>query len=151
MHQQENMSITFGDSMQPEFQLSELQAILLQATATAKPKKYTISTIDALKAIDKNTDIIVTAVSDSNEKYCSVPHQIDDNTLLALKAENLISGYGRSVKITDRGRTALRDAYLTTGNVLKENRATDKFDYKSFSRIAADGTKKRIFAEEVKD
>jgi hypothetical protein len=75
-------------------------------------------------------------VSESNEKYCSVPNQIDDNTMLALKAEGLISGHGRSVKITERGRTALRDSYLQSKNALKENRSSDKFDYKSFSRIA---------------
>lgn len=126
--------------MQPEFQLSELQSILLQTTASAKSNtRYSINTIAALQDIDKNTDFVVTAVTDSNERYCSVPTEIDENTVLALKAEGLISGYGRSVKITERGRTALRDAYLSTKNSLKENRTSDKFDFRSFSRIAKKG------------
>ena len=138
IHQQEYMGITFGDSMQPEFQLSELQSILLQTTATSNVnKKYSINTVDALQKIDKNTDYIVTAVTDSNERYCSVPNVINDETLLALKAEGLVSGYGRSVKITARGRTALRDAYLSTQNSLKENRSSEKFDFRSFSRLAS--------------
>jgi hypothetical protein len=136
IHQQENLSITFGDSMQPEFQLSELQQILLQATSTPKNKKYSHNTLEVLDRIDKNTDSVVTAVSDTNERYCSIPHDIHDESILALKAEGLISGYGRSVKITDRGRTALRDHYLSSRNSLKESRNSDKFDYKSFSRIA---------------
>jgi hypothetical protein len=137
IHKQESMSITFGDSMQPEFQLSELQSILLQPTASAKSNaRYSGNTITALQEIDKNTDFVVTAVTDSNERYCSVPSEIDENTMLTLKAEGLISGYGRSVKITDRGRTALRDAYLSTKNSLKENRTSEKFDFRSFSRIA---------------
>jgi hypothetical protein len=137
IHKQESMPITFGESMQPEFQLSELQAIVLQTTASAKNNtRYSVNTIAALQNIDKNTDFVVTAVTDSNERYCSVPTEIDENTVLALKAEGLISGYGRSVKITERGRTALRDAYLSTKNSLKENRTSDKFDFRSFSRIA---------------
>ena len=140
MHKQENMPILFGESMQPEFQLSEIQAILLQPTAAdLKMKKVSFNTIKALEDIDKNTDFIVTAVSDTNERFCSVPKDIDDHTLLSLKAEGLISGYGRSVKITDRGRVALRDHYLSTKNALNENKKSDKFDYKSFSRIAKKG------------
>jgi len=135
IHKQESMPITFGESMQPE-----LQSILLQTTASAKSNtRYSINTIAALQDIDKNTDFVVTAVTDSNERYCSVPTEIDENTVLALKAEGLISGYGRSVKITERGRTALRDAYLSTKNSLKENRTSDKFDFRSFSRIAKKG------------
>lgn len=140
IHQQESLSIMFGDSMQPEFQLSDVQSILLKSTAASiGNKRYSIDTIKALQDIDKNTDFVVTAIRDSNERYCSVPTDIDDNTMLALKAEGLISGYGRSVKITERGRTALRDSYLSSKNAFKENRAKDKFDYKSFSRIAKKG------------
>jgi hypothetical protein len=136
IHQQERMPFTFGDQMQPEFQLSELQSLLLQATNKPVKKKYSYNTMDILQNIDKNTDLVVTAVSDSNERYCSVPDQVDDEMLFALKAEGLISGYGRSVKITDRGRTALRDHYLSTKNALNENKPADKFDYRSFLRIA---------------
>lgn len=137
IHQQESMPILFGQSLQPEFQLSELQAILLQPTAADKRHvKTSVNALKALEDIDKNTDYVVTAVSDSNDRYCSVPHAIDDNTLLALKADGLISGHGRSVKITDRGRTALRDHYLNRNNSYKESRTSDKFDFRSFSRVA---------------
>jgi hypothetical protein len=140
IHQQEGLPILFGQSMQPEFQLSELQAILLQPTnADKRLTKISANFITALATIDKNTDLIVTAVSGSNDKICSVPFNVDENTLLALKAEGLISGYGRSVKITERGRTALRDHYLSSKNSMKENRVSEKFDYRSFSRIASKG------------
>jgi len=138
IHQQESLSITFGDSLQPEFQLSELQSILLKSTASVnKNKKYSINTIEALKDIDKNTDFVVSAIHDTNERYCSIPNSIDSETILALRAEGLISGNGRSVKITDRGRTALRDSYLSTKNALNENRASEKFDFHTFSRLAS--------------
>lgn len=137
IHKQESMPITFGESDLPGFQLSDLQATLLHTTAASKTnKRYSVNTIEALENIDKNTDYIVTAVTDSNERYCSVPPQIDDETLLSLKAEGLVSGHGRSVKITDRGRTALRDAYLASKNALKESRKSDKFDYLSATRVA---------------
>jgi hypothetical protein len=137
IHKQESMPITFGESMQPEFQFSTIQSILLQTTAASKPNvKYSMNTIAALQNIDKNTDFVVTAVTDSSERYCSIPQEMDENTVLALKAEGLIAGYGRSVKITERGRTALRDAYLSSKNSLLENKTSDKFDYHSFSRKA---------------
>lgn len=137
IHQQENMPITFGESILPGFQLSELQQVLLQSTAT-KPevKRYSHNTMDALVKIDQNPDLVVTAVSTSNDRYCAVPPDINDHTLLMLKAEGLVSGAGRSVVITDRGRTILRDKYLQSNNALKENRKSEMFDYRSFSRIA---------------
>lgn len=136
LHQQESMPILFGED-QNSFQLSELQATLLKSTATGPTnKKYSSNVISVLQNIDQNTDFVVTAVSDSNERYCSVPKEIDDNTLMTLKAEGLVSGYGRSVKITERGRTALRDAYLKSDNSFRGNKKSDKFDFRSFSRIA---------------
>jgi hypothetical protein len=92
-----------------------------------------------LQNIDQHTDLVVTAVTDSNERYCSVPKEVDDNTLMSLKAEGLVSGYGRSVKITARGRTVLRDAYLQSDNTLRENKKSEKFDFRGFSRIASKG------------
>lgn len=138
MHRQESMSNFFGDDFQPEFQMSEIQSILLKPTAADRAqKKYSVNYIRALEEIDKNTDIVVTAVSSSNERYCSVPAMVDDDTLLTLKAEGLISGYGRSVKITDRGRTALKDHYLSGSNALDSTKGKEKFDYRSFARIAS--------------
>ena len=138
IHQQENMPITFGESMQPEFQFSELQQILLQATNRPVQKKYSQNTLKALEEIDKSMDLVSTAIAaDSNERYCSIPAHLNDETVLALKAEGLITGYGKSVKITDRGRVALRDSYLKSTNALKDSRTSDKFDYRSFSRIAS--------------
>jgi hypothetical protein len=140
IHQQEGMPILFGQSMQPEFQLSELQAILLQPNnADKRLTKVSGNFISALVDIDKNTNFIVTAVSESNERICSVPSNVDENTLLFLKSEGLVSGHGRAVKITERGRTALMDHYLSSKNYVKESRNSDKFDYRSFSRIASKG------------
>jgi hypothetical protein len=65
-----------------------------------------------------------------------VPHNIDDQTLLSLKAEGLVTGSGRSVKITERGAAVLKDHYLSKTNAVKDSRVTEKFDYRSFSRIA---------------
>jgi hypothetical protein len=137
IHQQESMPITFGESTQPEFQLSELQQILLQATNRPVQKKYSQNALKALEEIDKSIDLVSTAITDSNERYCSIPAHLNDETVLALKAEGLITGYGKSVKITDRGRVALRDSYLKSTNALKDSRTSDKFDYRSFSRIAS--------------
>lgn len=132
------MPITFGESMQPEFQFSELQQILLQATNKPVQKKYSQNALKALEEIDKSMDLVSTAIAaDSNERYCSIPAHLNDETVLALKAEGLITGYGKSVKITDRGRVALRDSYLKSTNALKDSRTSDKFDYRSFSRIAS--------------
>lgn len=137
IHQQEAMPVTFGESLIPGFQLSELQSILLQSTAASNQNiKTSVNVVAALQDIDKNTDFVVTAVSDSSQRYCSVPHHIDDETLLSLKANGLVSGNGRSVIITDRGRTALRDAYLKTNNSYKENRTSEKFDFLSANRVA---------------
>ena len=136
LHIQEGMPITFGDSTQPEFHLSELQQILLQSTSTPVRKKYSVNVVEALQQIDRSTDLIVTAVSDSNERHCAIPSTMAEETVLTLKAEGLIAGYGRSVKITERGRTALRDQYLSSKNAIKETKNSDKFDYRSFSRIA---------------
>lgn len=139
IHRQENMPIMFGESDLPAFQLSEIQSMMLQSTASSRDnKKYSANTISALIDIDKNTDLIVTALSESNDRFCSVPSKIDENTLIALKADGLISGRGRSVQITERGRTALRDSYLNTANTLKDNRVSEQFDFRSFSRIASD-------------
>jgi hypothetical protein len=137
IHRQENMPILF-EQTNPEFPLSEIQATLLQPTAADLRKKTTgLSTIQALEEIDKNPESVFGSVHSANERYCSVPNHMDENTILSLKAEGFISGNGRSVKITDRGRTALRDHYLNKSNKLKDDRVSDKFDYNSFSRIAS--------------
>jgi len=147
IHQQESMPITFGESMQPEFQLSELQQILLQATNRPQKTKYSQNSLEALQEIDKSTDLVSTIITDSNERYCSIPAHLNDETVLGLKAEGLIAGYGKSVKITDRGRTALRDSYLKSPNYLKENKKSDKFDYRSFAKISFAKDSNRKYAQ----
>lgn len=140
IHMQESMPILFGESLQPEFKLSELQSIVLSPTAAdTRQKKYSTNIVEALKNIDENTDLIVTAIVDSNDRMCSVPRTIDDNTLLTLKADGLVSGAGRSVKITDRGKVALRDYYLSTKNAIKDTKKSDKFDYKAFVKSRTEG------------
>lgn len=141
LHIQENMPMLFGDNDfgQPEFPISDIQfAILSPTAADRKPKKIGNSIIKALTDIDSNTNLVVTAVSEGNERYCSVPGNIDDNTLLSLKADGLVVGNGRSVKITERGRVALRDHYLNSKNALADLKKADKFDYRAVQRISKD-------------
>ena len=55
IHQQESMPITFGESLIPGFQLSELQSILLQSAASSKPNLRTsMNVVAALEEIDKD-------------------------------------------------------------------------------------------------
>lgn len=133
IHQQQNMPVLFGESSQPEFQLSDLQVALLNATASSpRPKMVNSNTVKALVDIDKNTpDLVVTAITGSDEAFRTVPSSVDNDTLLGLKADGLVSGYGRSVKLTDRGRTALKNHYLNDTNSLDESKTSSKFDYQA--------------------
>ena len=137
IHKQENLNITFGDSDLPGFNMSEAQMILLQPSVIDRGvKKIASNVIMALENIDKSTDLIVTAVSEGNERICSVPRHIDDHILLSLKASGLVTGHGRSVKITAQGKEILRDHYLKSSNLLRENRKSEKFDFGTAVRVA---------------
>ena len=124
--------------------LSDIQIQLLGiSTGPTREAKLTVSDkhLNLLKTIDKNQDDLVTAASLLNNikdaKICKVPEAISDNDLLALKTAGLVSGNGRSVSLTDRGRLALRDHYLSqeTVNEFRKNRVKSKFDYNEAASV----------------
>jgi superfamily II helicase len=102
-----------------------------------------------LKIIEQNQDEIVTAANVVNNirdaKTFVVPKNIDDNSLLALKTAGLISGHGRSVTLTDRGRVALRDAYLKDPvNEFRKARKKDKFDLNAAKEVKVANKKSKF-------
>ena len=122
--------------------LSDIQLMLLGGSSNVREAKVTVSQrhIDLLKLIEQNQDEIVTAANVVNNirdaKTFFVPKNIDDNSLLALKTAGLISGHGRSVTLTERGRVALRDAYLKDPvNEFRKARKKDKFDLNAAKEV----------------
>ena len=126
--------------------LSDIQIQLLgvsqppqQKEASKIGQKY----IDILKSIDKNVDEVVTAANlvslNKEAKVCNVPTEISDNELLALKTAGLLTGYGRSVTLTEKAKLALRDHYLSqdTVNEFRKSRTKDKFDYTEAKSVKA--------------
>lgn len=117
--------------------LSDIQIQLLgvsQQPKKAEAAKLSNRYIDMLRAIDASTDEVVTAASqlalNKDGKVCSVPNVISDNDLLALKTAGLLTGYGRSVELTEKAKLALRDHYLSIDNVneFRKQRTKDRFD-----------------------
>ena len=100
-----------------------------------------------LTDIDKNINEVVTAanaaVNNKDGKVCTVPNEISDNELLALKTAGLISGYGRSVSLTDKAKLALRDFYLSTDttNEFRKSRTKEKFDLNEARTVKVSNTK----------
>ena len=129
--------------------LSDIQIQLLGITPTVKREAAKISTsyIEMLRTIDANTDEVVTAASqmalNKDTKVCSVPSDITDNDLLALKTAGLVTGYGRSVELTEKARLALRDHYLSTNTVneFRKGRTKDRFDLEEARSVKASSTK----------
>ena len=131
--------------------LSDIQLMLLGGSTNTKEAKITVSQkhIDLLKIIEQNQDDIVTAANVVNNirdaKTFVVPKNIDDNSLLALKTAGLISGHGRSVTLTDRGRVALRDAYLKDPvNEFRKARKKDKFDLNAAKEVKVANKKSKF-------
>ena len=133
--------------------LSDIQLMLLGGGNNVREAKITVSQrhIDLLKIIEQNQDEIVTAANIVNNirdaKTFVVPKNIDDNSLLALKTAGLVSGHGRSVTLTERGRVALRDAYLKDPvNEFRKARKKDKFDLNAAKEVKV-ATKKSKFTK----
>jgi len=133
--------------------LSDIQIQLLgvpQKTQQKEASKLGQKYIDLLKSIDQSVDEVVTAASaltlNKEAKVCNVPDEINDNDLLALKTAGLLTGYGRSVTLTDRAKLALRDYYLSqeTVNEFRKSRTKDKFDYNEAKTVSANGKFKKI-------
>jgi hypothetical protein len=86
--------------------------------------------IKLLEIIDKYQDNIVSAaaniVSGNGEKYYNVPESINDNLLLKLKGEGYCVGYGRTVRFSDKARSALKKRYLGSENSYLKSRVKKK-------------------------
>lgn len=133
--------------------LSDIQIQLLginqpqqQKEASKLGQKY----IDFLKTIDQNIDEVVTAANNvtynKEAKVCFVPSDISDNDLLAMKTAGLLTGYGRSVELTEKAKLALRDHYLSqeTVNEFRKNRTKDRFDYNEAKSVVSNSKFKKI-------
>lgn len=131
--------------------LSDMQIQLLGLGRPNREAKVTVSQkdIDLLKIIEKNQNDVVTAanlVNDiKNAKVFNVPKNIGDGELLALKTAGLLSGSGRAVSLTEKGRVALRDAYLKDPvNEFKKARKKEKFDLEEAKNVKV-ASKKSTF------
>jgi hypothetical protein len=130
--------------------ISELQSIFLNE----KPIVKAASTADdydmsMLEKINENEDSLINAASEfaterKAKSLYSVPREIGDNDLLRLKTRGYVIGSGRSVSITDKGKEVLKSKWLRESNTFKQNRETEKFDYRkhSIARISATDNKK---------
>jgi hypothetical protein len=125
--------------------LSDLQIQLFGLTQSESREAAKISDrqLVMLKEIDANINEIVTAANQvaniKDCKVCSVPQNITDHDLLSLKTAGLLSGYGRSVTLTDKAKLALRDHYLSqeTVNEFKKVRTKNKFDLEEARSVKA--------------
>ena len=126
--------------------LSDIQIQLLGVSQPQQQKeasKLGQRYIDLLKSIDQNVDEVVTAANvvtyNKDAKVCTVPTEISDNELLALKTAGLLTGYGRSVSLTQKAKLALRDYYLSqdTVNEFRKSRTKNKFDYNQAKSVKA--------------
>lgn len=131
--------------------LSDIQIQLLGLSRPTREAKVTVSQkdIDLLKIIEKNQNDLVTAANLVNEiknaKVFNVPSTIGDGELLALKTAGLLSGSGRAVSLTEKGRVALRDAYLKDPvNEFKKARKKEKFDLEEAKNVKV-ASKKSTF------
>ena len=130
--------------------LSDIQIQMLGISNAPKKEasvKLSDKYITMLKAIDQNINEIVTAanifVNNPETKFCSVPSEISDNDLLSLKTAGLISGNGRTVNLTERGKLTLRDFYLSTENTneFRKARTKDKFNLNEAREVKVANTK----------
>jgi len=135
--------------------LSDIQIQLLGMNSAPKKEasvKLSERYISLLTDIDKNINEVVTAanaaVNNKDGKVCTVPNEISDNELLALKTAGLISGYGRSVSLTDKAKLALRDFYLSSDatNEFRKSRTKEKFDLDEARTVKVSNTKFRRVA-----
>jgi replication-associated recombination protein RarA len=129
--------------------LSSIQIQMLGLAPTVKEASVKLGDkyLELLKTIDQNIDEVVTAANSimnlKDGKVCSVPTHISDNDLLALKTAGLLSGYGRSVELTERAKLTLRDHYLSTetSNEFRKARTKEKFDLNQARSVKASNSK----------
>ena len=129
--------------------LSDIQIQLMGSTPPPQKQAAKVGDryMEMLMTIDKNVDEVVTAANqlthNKEAKVCHVPSDITDNDLLALKTSGLLTGYGRSVSLTEKAKLALRDHYLSseTTNEFRKNRTKDKFDLNEAKAVVQSNTK----------
>ena len=129
--------------------LSDIQIQLMGSTPPPQKQAAKVGDryMEMLMTIDKNVDEVVTAANqlthNREAKVCHVPSDITDNDLLALKTSGLLTGYGRSVSLTEKAKLALRDHYLSseTTNEFRKNRTKDKFDLNEAKAVVQSNTK----------
>jgi len=134
--------------------LSDIQIQMLGIVPNRKEASNKLSDnyLSMLKVIDQNINEVVTAanvaVNNKDGKVCNVPNEISDNQLLALKTAGLITGYGRSVSLTQKAKLALRDHYLSTEttNEFRKARQKDRFDYEEAKNVKVSNSKFRKVA-----
>jgi hypothetical protein len=141
IREQEEHNELFGRKDDEALGLSPLQQMFLgsESTKTAAKQKYGEHTLTLLEQIYGSVDTLSNAASEFANPHreasvlYKVPSEISDNDLLNLKAQGLVLGSGRSVKLTDNARIALRDKWLVEPNNFKENRSKDRFDFRTSS------------------
>lgn len=135
VHTLENHSSLFDTPAVSAEGISDLQAFLMgDTTVREASNKFSSQTLDLLQAIWDNVDDVLTAATairqteSARETLYRVPRAVSDYDLLALKAQGLIQGQGRTVAFTDTGRIAIRDRNLKEDNQFRANRAKTKFN-----------------------
>ena len=129
--------------------LSDIQIQLMGSTPPPQKQAAKVGDryMEMLMTIDKNVDEVVTAANqlthNKEAKVCHVPSDITDNDLLGLKTSGLLTGYGRSVSLTEKAKLALRDHYLSseTTNEFRKNRTKDKFDLNEAKTVVQSNAK----------
>lgn len=152
IHKLESLDGIFDPQTYEGAGISDIQNFFLNESSERKASaiKYDDKILNMLETIDKSEDELVTTASSlvsnnkMSEKIYSVPRNIPDNDLLHLKTLGLVTGSGRSVKITEKGVVALRTKWLSEPNTLKTNCAKENFDYQnasSFRRVSSKNNK----------
>ena|SRR5579862_4111522 len=136
IHKQECHDELFNS--QNDNSISDLQAQFL--THKVAKKQYSQQVLHNLNKIYSSKDDNLTLAQNiltNNQRNVeendifNVPFGVSDYELLNLKTQGLITGGGRSVKITEAGHLALRDHWLSSENNQKLNREKPRFDYNS--------------------
>lgn len=112
--------------------LSDIQKQLL-GIRSADKKSYSEQVVETLDKIFFHEDKLITSATsalkpDSKPMY-RVPPQVTDNELLYLKTQGLVSGQGRVVAMTDKGKGILQSSWLSEISEFHKNRKKPKFDF----------------------
>jgi hypothetical protein len=130
--------------------INELKGSNFQFTQDDSVKtamKHDPSAMFDLDAIFKHKNHVMSSqserVSSENSEYFDVPSSISDDSLLRLKAAQYVMGKGRLVKLTDKGRDALKLKWLSSENIIKKSRTQEVFVMPQRTQTAS--TKQRTF------